>query len=144
MRFFLPNLSQFLQNILMKQNSWKYHTVSCCKKRRGRVADRFQTHTHTLIHCTKSLFFWVKRVRSERIFSINWAPFFYRQEKNKKKSDSRGAASLGRSPKKRARQPTCTPQLNESLYKVEMCLFKLGYRQFWASTERLFLLARKE
>ena len=125
------------------------HCVLLQKKKRESCGQIPDTHTH--LYTAPKVFFWVKRVRSERIFSINWAPFFYRQEKNKKNPDSRGAASLGRSPKKRARQPTCTPQWNESLYGVEICLFvwflsKEGplWANFQHQLSAFFLPARKE
>ena len=118
----------------MKQNSWKYHTVSCCKKKKrescGQIPD-----THTLIHCTKSLFFLSKEGPLWANFQHQLSAFFFTGKKRiKKKSDSRGAASLGRSPKKRARQPTCTVQWNESLYGVKICLFVWPWVQaLWLS-----------
>ena len=70
----------------IQYQNYEYTPLCLAKERRscGQIPD---THTHTL-HQTET--YMSKRVRSERVFSINWAPFF--PATHTKKNGSRGAA----------------------------------------------------
>ena len=80
----------YFESILVKYfDETKFVKISHCvlvaKKVRGRVADRFQTHTYTLIHCTKSLFFLSKEGPLLANFQHQLSALFFTGKKRIKK-----------------------------------------------------------